>query len=700
MAHKRPGPGYAWILGLLLLLVLVVPVAAGTGTWTTTGPFATGLGNQVIYALAISPDGSVVYCGTGSGSVFSYTFGIAAPVAGFTGTPVSGSYPLSVQFNDTSTGSPTAWIWDFGDGTTSAEQNATHTYTSTGSFTVSLTASNTAGSDMLSRSGYITVTEPLTANFTGTPKSGTAPLAVTFTDTSTGSPTSWSWDFGDGNTSTNENPSHTYSTAGAFRVNLTVTKGAATNTRSAAGYIMVASASQPLVANFAASPTSGTRPLTVTFTDKSIGSPKLWTWNFGDGTTSTQQNPTHTYTSTGSFSVSLHVVNGTYTDTITQTDCISVSTPATHFAVIAPSKATAGSKIAFTVTALDASGSTVTGYTGTVTFVASDNAASLPADYTFTTSDAGTRTFTATLKTAGLQTINATDSTATSIAGTSGTITVLAIPVTTITTTTTPSDDSGESGRDTSYAATAPGTGAGGTMTFAVNEPLSAGGTGYSYAIISVSIVPAGTLGSTDLMVTDAGATSHAPDGRTVAGIVTISPVAVNPSAISSGTITFAVSENWLSAHGLTPANIVLMRYHDGVWAELPTTFQYEAGGVDYFTATTPGFSYFAITNRAGATTVNASAAVTTLPDTIARTTSVLASSDPRQATYPQTSAPAAQQTTAVPAGAQAPPGSSGFPVTTVALIGAGCVVLAGVGWYIRRWWIQRQNPALFRKYD
>ncbi len=69
--------------------------------------------------------------------------------------------------------------------------------------------------------------------------------------------------------------------------------------------------------------------------------------------------------------------------------------------------------------------------TGTVTFTGSDHAASLPADYTFTLSDAGTHIFTATLKTAGSQTITATDITSASVTGTSGTITVLAVPVTT-----------------------------------------------------------------------------------------------------------------------------------------------------------------------------------------------------------------------------------------------------------------------------
>ncbi len=190
-------------------------------------------------------------------------------------------------------------------------------------------------------------------------------------------------------------------------------------------------------------------------------------------------------------------------------------------------------------------------------------------------------------------------------------------------------------------------------MTFAIGEPLSAGSTGYPYAILTVTLVPSGTLGSTELTVIDAGATSHAPDGRTVAGIVVIEPVAVNPSAISSGTITFAVSGTWLSAHGLAPANIVLMRYHDGTWTELPTTFQYQSGNAYYFTATTPGFSYFAITTRTG--TVSANATVT---DPVAASVPVSANQAASvtspvptfvKAAASQTSSPVTAETTAVP---------------------------------------------------
>jgi len=279
------------------------------------------------------------------------------------------------------------------------------------------------------------------------------------------------------------------------------------------------------------------------------------------------------------------------------------------------------------------------------------------------------------------------------------------VPVT-VTSSGSGADTSGDTGRGTSFVATAPGTTAGGTMTFAVSEPLNAGGTGYSYAITTVSFVPAQFLGATDLIVTDAGSTSHAPDGRSVAGVVVIEPVAVNPSAISSGTITFAVSGTWLSAHGLTPADVVLMRYHDGTWAELPTMYQYTSGNAYYFSATTPGFSYFAIASRNSTAAANTTA---TVPSPAAEITTAGSTQAPPAPVTPgavkttslQVSSSVAPATTAAPAvpGANAG-GSGGFPVTTVALIGAGIAVLIGAGWYIHRWWIRRQNPALFRKYD
>ncbi len=125
---------------------------------------------------------------------------------------------LAVTFTDSSTNSPTAWSWTFGDSNTSTVQNPSHSYTAVGSYTVALTATNAYGNNTNTKTNYITVGNKPVANFSGTPTFGAAPLAVTFTDSSTYSPTAWSWTFGDSNTSTAQNPSHTYTAVGTYTV--------------------------------------------------------------------------------------------------------------------------------------------------------------------------------------------------------------------------------------------------------------------------------------------------------------------------------------------------------------------------------------------------------------------------------------------------------------------------------------------------
>ncbi|RME95456.1 MAG: PKD domain-containing protein, partial [Bacteroidetes bacterium] len=136
-----------------------------------------------------------------------------------------------------------------------------------------------------------------TAGFTASPTSGVRPLMVQFTDQSTGDITSWSWDFGDGGTSSQQNPSHTYTSAGTYTVRLTVTGPGGSDTKRRRDYITVTEPAP--VADFTGSPTSGPKPLTVHFTDQSTGNIANWDWDFGDGGTSTQQNPSHTYTEAG-----------------------------------------------------------------------------------------------------------------------------------------------------------------------------------------------------------------------------------------------------------------------------------------------------------------------------------------------------------------------------------------------------------------
>ena len=123
-----------------------------------------------------------------------------------------------------------SWYWVFGDGNTSTQQSPVFTYGIPGIYSVNLTAFN-AGGNSTSVAQTITVIEPKpVAQFMENTTSGTAPLAVKFTDTSTNSPTSWYWVFGDGNTSTQQNPVFTYSIPGTYSVNLTAFNGGGNST--------------------------------------------------------------------------------------------------------------------------------------------------------------------------------------------------------------------------------------------------------------------------------------------------------------------------------------------------------------------------------------------------------------------------------------------------------------------------------------
>ena len=249
-------------------------------------------------------------------------------VADFTGTPTSGTAPLTVQFTDQSTGGPTMWSWDFGDGETSMLGSPSHTYQQPGTYTVTLTASSqTCGPSTKVKEGYITVTSPGTgpkAAFTVDKRSGPKPLTVQFTDQSSGNPTMWSWAFGDGGISMEASPLYTYQEAGVYTVSLTVSNTEGSDTKTEPDYISVIGDIPPPVAMFEAEPLSGTAPLTVQFTDLSIGPPTSYAWDFGDGATSAEANPCHTYTAGGVFTVKLTVKNSGGSHTMTRENYISV----------------------------------------------------------------------------------------------------------------------------------------------------------------------------------------------------------------------------------------------------------------------------------------------------------------------------------------------------------------------------------------
>jgi PKD repeat protein len=166
------------------------------------------------------------------------------PICAFNAEPKSGQYPLEVSFTDTSSGTPTAWLWNFGDGESSTEQNPVHIYKNAGTYTVTLTVNNPYGTSSRTIPDFISAGVIPSANFVGTPKEGPEPLDVQFNDLSTGSPVRWNWEFGDGKSSTDHNPTHTYYTSGAYSVTLTVENQFGTNTRIQTNYVKV---SEPMV---------------------------------------------------------------------------------------------------------------------------------------------------------------------------------------------------------------------------------------------------------------------------------------------------------------------------------------------------------------------------------------------------------------------------------------------------------------------
>jgi PKD repeat protein len=170
---------------------------------------------------------------------------------------------------------------------------------------------------------------PPFANFTGTPMAGAPPLIVIFTDSSTNAPTSWLWNFGDGDSTnaTVKNPVHRYANTGTYNVSLTATNAAGSNMATRMNYITVSSSAP--VAGFTGTPTSGTNPLTVVFTDSSTNTPTSWLWNFGDSdsTNATVKNPVHRYANMGTYTVSLTATNAGGSNTSTRTGYIVVNRP-------------------------------------------------------------------------------------------------------------------------------------------------------------------------------------------------------------------------------------------------------------------------------------------------------------------------------------------------------------------------------------
>jgi PKD repeat protein len=213
------------------------------------------------------------------------------------------------------------WNWDFGDGNTSLSQYSTNLYADTGSYTVTLGITDTLGcANTLSK--VVRVNPVPEVSFTMSDSVTCHGNGITFIGTASSNVAVWYWEFGDGSYSYNQNPYHYYSNSGTYQVTLTVTDTAGCSSTAGNEVLILPSPT----ADYTYTPVTCSSML---FSDQSIAPTGYtiveWQWDFGDGTTATVQNPSHSYGTGGAYDVTLIVradsTTSSYScyDTIVQT---------------------------------------------------------------------------------------------------------------------------------------------------------------------------------------------------------------------------------------------------------------------------------------------------------------------------------------------------------------------------------------------
>ncbi|MCB0583311.1 MAG: PKD domain-containing protein, partial [Phaeodactylibacter sp.] len=268
------------------------------------------------------------------------------PSAGFTYQYASGG--LNVQFNNTSAGADD-WLWDFGDGTTSSQEDPTHTYAADGNYTVTLTISSQCGTDEMVQN--IEVATAPTAAFSAGVLSGCAPLEVQFANASSPNAGSFQWTFQGGTpaSSTLANPVVSFNNAGDYTVTLVAANAAGSDTITQ-NITIEAGPQSNFTVDYAPGETEAA------FSDQSGNADSL-IWIFSNGTTSTEVNPTFDFGTDGVYPVTLVTVNACGSDTLTQ--LVEVVTPPTAAIGLGADFGCAP----FTVQASDRSGSNTTTWT-------------------------------------------------------------------------------------------------------------------------------------------------------------------------------------------------------------------------------------------------------------------------------------------------------------------------------------------------
>ena len=224
--------------------------------------------------------------------------------ASFIASGVPSSNLISFTDNSTAADPIVSYFWDFGDNNTSQLASPQHTYSLNGLYIVCLTIQTSTGcSDTQCDSVYITSGSGCQAYFTSSPSGG----GILFQNLSVPNNGTSTWDFGDGNvatTSGNQNIFHTYASSGYFRVCLTVSDSSCSDTYCDSVGV---NTFPGCTAQFYSTP--DTTGYELTFNNISFGQATNWLWTFGDGTSSTLQNPVHTYSAYGSYTVCLYISN-------------------------------------------------------------------------------------------------------------------------------------------------------------------------------------------------------------------------------------------------------------------------------------------------------------------------------------------------------------------------------------------------------
>ena len=232
-------------------------------------------------------------------------------VVAFTANETMAVVNDEIQFTDLSTGSPTYWSWDFGDGSGSANSNPVKQFNQPGTYSVSLTAGNDYFQGSMVKENFISIFDLLSADFMADTLVLWVGSSLQFTDLSFGNPTSWNWSFGDGTTSNLQHPTYAWSSAGFYTISLEVTDPVQSDIIVKENYIFV---KDTLDAEFTATSTNVIFGNWAHFTDLSKGNPTSWFWQFGDGFSSNQENPLHKYKFAGNFTVRLTVMSNDSSD--------------------------------------------------------------------------------------------------------------------------------------------------------------------------------------------------------------------------------------------------------------------------------------------------------------------------------------------------------------------------------------------------